>query len=81
MTYAFVKMEDREFLGRVVASLKPGGVVIVEQLNSGGTGKGPRNALFHSFSDLRVVHYEDAVATADWSLQPARIGRIVAEKE
>ena len=45
------------------------------------TGKGPANALFRSFQDLRVIHYEDVVDTAEWGLQKMRIGRIVAQKD
>jgi 2-polyprenyl-3-methyl-5-hydroxy-6-metoxy-1,4-benzoquinol methylase len=81
MTYAFVNMEDRGFLSRVRESLRPGGLVVVEQANSGGMGKGPANALFRSFENLRVVFYEDAVDTAEWSKQPTRLGRIVAQKD
>lgn len=81
LTYSFANMSDAGFLSRLRDSLKPGGIVLVEQLNSGGTGKGPANALFGSFKDLRVIHYEDAVGTAEWSGNKARIGRIVAQKD
>ncbi len=50
-------------------------------MNAGGTGKGPANALFRSFQDLRVIHYEDVVDTAEWGLQKMRIGRILAQKD
>jgi hypothetical protein len=56
-------------------------MVLVEQPNSGGTGKGPSNALFKSFQDLRVIFYEDTVDNAEWSKKPTRIGRIVAQKD
>jgi len=81
MTYSFVNMQDAQFLGRVRDSLRPGGVIVLEQMNSGGTGKGPANALLHSFEGLRVLHYEDAVDIAEWSHQPARLGRIAVQKE
>jgi 2-polyprenyl-3-methyl-5-hydroxy-6-metoxy-1,4-benzoquinol methylase len=81
MTYALADMEDAGFLRRIRESLKPGGILVVEQMNAGGTGKGPANALFRSFQDLRVVHYEDVVDTAEWGLQKMRIGRIVAERD
>jgi 2-polyprenyl-3-methyl-5-hydroxy-6-metoxy-1,4-benzoquinol methylase len=81
MTYAFTNMSDSGFLRRVCDSLKPGGIVLVEQLNSGSRAKGPANALFGSFENLRVLHYEDTLDTADWSMSEARIGRIVAQKE
>jgi 2-polyprenyl-3-methyl-5-hydroxy-6-metoxy-1,4-benzoquinol methylase len=81
MTYTLADMENAAFLRRVKDSLKPGGIVVVEQMNAGGTGKGPANALFQSFQDLRVIHYEDVVDTAEWGLQKMRIGRIVAQKD
>jgi 2-polyprenyl-3-methyl-5-hydroxy-6-metoxy-1,4-benzoquinol methylase len=81
MTYTLADMENAAFLRRVKDSLKSGGIVVVEQMNAGGTGKGPANALFRSFQDLRVIHYEDVVDTAEWGLQKMRIGRIVAQKD
>ncbi|MFB3825583.1 MAG: class I SAM-dependent methyltransferase [Bryobacteraceae bacterium] len=81
MTYAFVNMSDRAFLARVKESLRPGGLVLVEQPNSGGPGKGPANALFRSFEDLRVVFYEDILDKADWSKQSTRLGRLVAQRD
>ena len=51
MTYTLADMENAAFLLRVKDSLKPGGVVVVEQMNAGGTGKGPANALFRSFQE------------------------------
>jgi len=81
MTYTLADMENAAFLQRVKDSLRPGGIVVVEQMNAGGTGKGPANALFRSFQDLRVIHYEDVVDTAEWGLQKMRIGRIAAQKD
>jgi SAM-dependent methyltransferase len=46
MTYSFVNMQDSAFQQKIRESLRPGGIVLVEQANSGGTGKGPANALF-----------------------------------
>jgi SAM-dependent methyltransferase len=81
MTYSFVNMQDTAFQQKIRDSLRPNGIVLVEQGNSGGTGKGPANALFKSFQDLRVLHYEDIVETAEWGLMKQRLGRIVAQKE
>lgn len=81
MTYTLADMENAAFLRRVKDSLKPAGLIVVEQMNAGGTGKGPANALFRSFQDLRVIHYEDVVDTAEWGMQKMRIGRIVAQKD
>jgi len=81
MTYTLADMEDAAFLRRVKDSLKPGGTLVLEQMNAGGAGKGPANALFRSFQDLRVIHYEDVVDTAEWGLQKMRIGRIIVQKD
>jgi len=83
MIFPGVSMDDEGFLKRVRASLKPGGVLIVEQFNAPPIegAKGPPNALFKTFQDFRVLHYEDAVDTSDWGKTKARIGRIVAVKE
>ncbi|HEY1341781.1 MAG TPA: class I SAM-dependent methyltransferase [Bryobacteraceae bacterium] len=81
MTYTLADMENIAFLKRVKDSLKPGGIVMVEQMNAKETNKKPANALFRSFAGLRVIHYEDVVDTAEWGLQKMRIGRIVAQKD
>ena len=84
MTYCFASMSDAAFLRRVRESLKPEGIVLVEQFNapaSGGPVKGPANALLKSFEDLRILHYEDTAAIADWGGVQARIGRVAAQKD
>jgi 2-polyprenyl-3-methyl-5-hydroxy-6-metoxy-1,4-benzoquinol methylase len=81
MIYTLADMQDAGLLRRIRESLKPGGLIVVEQMNAGGTGKGPANALFRSFQDLRIIHYEDVVDTAEWGLQKMRLGRIVAQKD
>ena len=84
MAYAFTPMEDAKFLQRVRDSLKPGGLIVVEQFNASPdkpTNKGPANALFKSFEGLRVVHYEDTVDRSEWGAAMCRIGRVTAEKD
>jgi len=83
MTYSFVNLADETMVRKITDSLAPGGHIVVEQFNSPSTSgsKGPANALFNSFAHLRVVHYEDLVDTADWTKKPARLGRIVAQKD
>jgi len=84
MVFPMATIADQQYLGRVKKSLKKGGMVLVEQFNSPSSSgaKGPANALYQSFADMRVLHYEDTVGASDWGLvQKARIGRILAEKE
>ncbi len=83
MIYAFVPMSDAGFLRRLEESLKPGGVVLVEQFNANPESpgaKGPPNALLKSFERFRILHYEDKTAVGDWEPRPARLGRLLAEK-
>lgn len=81
MVFPGTSMED-EFVRKVKESLKPGGVVVVEQFNAppGPGSMGPANALFRSFEDFRVVRYEDLEDISDWGGMKARLGRIVAVK-
>lgn len=84
MAYAATNMEDQRFLQRVRDSLKPGGIVVVEQFNAAPdkpTNKGPANALFKSFEGLRVIDYADTVDRSEWGNALCRIGRITAEKD
>ena len=87
MTYSFAPMSDAAFLRRVKESLKPEGIVLVEQFNSASTSgaKGPANVLLKSFEDLRILQYEDTVATAEWGPARAetksRIGRVAAQRD
>jgi 2-polyprenyl-3-methyl-5-hydroxy-6-metoxy-1,4-benzoquinol methylase len=83
MTFSLASMEDKVFLRRVVDSVKPGGMLLVEQFNSapGPGSKGPANALFKTFEGMRVLYYEDVEDVSDWGKMRARIGRIVAQKE
>ncbi len=59
---------------KIAASLKPGGVVVVEGMQYGamGTGVGGAaygyrpNELLRAFDGLRVVFYEEAMAPPYW---------------
>jgi 2-polyprenyl-3-methyl-5-hydroxy-6-metoxy-1,4-benzoquinol methylase len=83
MTYALADMEDQAFLRRIQESLKPGGLVLVEQFNAAPVpgAKGPANALFKTFASYRVLHYEDVTGISEWGFKEARLGRILAQKE
>jgi 2-polyprenyl-3-methyl-5-hydroxy-6-metoxy-1,4-benzoquinol methylase len=83
MTYHFAPLHDPAFVKRVSDSLRPGGMVVVEQFNAppGPESKGPANALLNSFAALRAIHYEDAAGVSEWGGMKARIGRIAAIRE
>ncbi len=89
-------MYMHEYLNRnaakVVASLKPGGVLVVEGIhrdidknNLQGERYGYRNnELPKLFAALRVRYYEDTVAQADWDRsggKPVPVVRLLAVKE
>ena len=74
---------------RIVVSLKPGGMLIVEGIhrdvakaNLQGKAYGHRsNDLLKHFAKLRVKHYEDTMAKADWERsggKPVPIVRMLA---
>jgi SAM-dependent methyltransferase len=76
---------------KIMESLKPGGVLVVEgfhrDLNrpsvQGGYIGYRTNELLQAFQRLRVLHYQDTVASADWERngQQAPIVRFVATRE
>jgi SAM-dependent methyltransferase len=75
---------------KVIESLKPGGLVVVEGFHRDvgrrgllGDELGYRsNELLRAFDRLRVIHYEDAVGPADWrSGQLAPIVRFIGVLE
>ena len=74
-TFAFTNLSDAAYRKRVIDSLKPGGLLVIEGF------AGPRNSLFESFRDLRIVAYEDRDDIADWGMQKMRLTRLAAVKE
>ena len=91
-----VGMYMHEYLSRnaakVVASLKPGGLLVVEGIhrdigkaNLQGERYGYRdNELLKVFGALRIRHYEDTIAKADWDRSGGKlvpVVRLLAEKE
>ena len=78
---------------KVVASLKPGGILVVEGIHRDigktalATGEPygyQSNELPKVFGKLRVLHYQDTMAQADWDRsggKPVPVVRMVAVKE
>jgi SAM-dependent methyltransferase len=77
--------------GKIVASLKPGGMLVIEGFHrdintktvEGGSLGYETNELLKGFERLRVLYYEDTVAPADWSRGQPRspIVRLLARKD
>jgi len=62
---------------RVQVSLKPGGLVVVEGMQSWFGS----NGLLRTFVRLKILHYEDVVAPSDFfNRQAMRVARLSAEK-
>jgi hypothetical protein len=85
MSYTWVPLKE-PYVGRILESLKPGGVLVFEHLmDQSGSDRAagwlPRpNQLLEVFGSLRILRYEDLRAPADWSWRPERIARLVASK-
>ena len=76
-TYAFTNLSDPAYRKRLIDSLKPGGVLLIEGFGGGGE----KNLMIEGFKDLRVIYYEDRTDVADWSMQKARLTRIAVQKD
>jgi 2-polyprenyl-3-methyl-5-hydroxy-6-metoxy-1,4-benzoquinol methylase len=77
-TFAFTDLSDAAYRKRVVDSLKPGGVLVIEGFGD-PSGKS-KNNLLGLFRELRVLSYENRPDIADWSLKKAPLERMVAQK-
>ncbi len=75
-TFAFTNLSDAAYRKRVLDSLKPGGLLVIE-----GFGGGPPNEMLRAFEGLRVVYYEDRDDVADWGMQKMRMARLAAQKD
>ena len=79
----------RDIADRVVAALKPGGIVVIEGFHRDVTKQRPvgggvvfdSNELLTLFSKLRVLRYEDADATSDFGGAGSRAVRLCAMKD
>jgi hypothetical protein len=78
--------------GKVIDSLKPGGLLVVEGIHrdvNKGNLQGEKyghftNELPKVFARLRIRHYEDTTAKADWERsggKPVPVVRLLAVKE
>src|SRR5262245_11658738 len=74
---------------KVIESLKPGGLVVVEGFHRDVKRRGllgdelgyRSNELLRAFDRLRVIHYEDTVGAADWGSARSPIVRFIGVRE
>ena len=62
---------------KVVGSLKPGGIVVME---CGSEFNNSRNAMLHLFDSLEIVHYEVVRDKGDFGRRETDVMRLVARK-
>lgn len=86
MSYAWVPIDDPAFVKRLLAGLRPAGLLVFEHYlvnKSGGVPGAPKpNELLRLFgNDLRILRYEDIETVSDWANQSkARVARLLASK-
>lgn len=76
-TFAFSNLDDAGYRKRIIDSLKPGGILLIEGFGGGSE----KNHYIEMFKDLRVVYFEDRDDIADWGMQKSRITRIAVRKD
>jgi len=88
MILSWAPVSDPEFVARLNASLRPGGVVVFEHVLE--TEKQsfpayvqglPPNALLVHFKDFHILKYEEGVWLGDWGGPPAELVRMIARKK
>jgi SAM-dependent methyltransferase len=78
-TFAFTNLADDAYRKRVIDSLKPGGLLVIEGFGDPGR-RDLKSPLLEGFKELRIVSYESRDEVADWGLQKMRLERVAAEK-
>ena len=78
-TFAFTNLADEAYRKRVIESLKPGGLLVIEGFGN-PRPRELRSELLESFKDLRLVAYESRDEIADWGMQKMRLERMAAER-
>jgi predicted O-methyltransferase YrrM len=87
MIFAWAPIDEPAFVERVRASLKPGGLVILENFVS--TPERPRPPMVRAlppggtraaFAGFEIVSYEELTGTGDWGGPDSDLVRMVARK-
>ena len=86
MTYALVPVTDVDFAARLVESLRPGGLIVIESFAT--LPDRPirpveidSDRLRDAYSGLQVLRFEDTVDVGDWTDESAPIVRMAAIKD
>lgn len=87
ITYEPVPVTRADYVARLHASLRPGGLIVIESFASDVKTPGRRPVdidpaeLKQAFGGLIIHRFEDTVANADWGEQLVRLARLIAEKK
>jgi 2-polyprenyl-3-methyl-5-hydroxy-6-metoxy-1,4-benzoquinol methylase len=88
MILSWAPVSDPEFVAKLYASLRPGGVLVFEHVLE--TEKQsfpayvnglPPNALLAHFKEFHIQKYEEGVWLGDWGGPPAELVRMIARKK
>ncbi len=81
LTYSWAPFDRPEFMRRIFDSLKPGGLVLVEDnegsLHARGAGINPP---LRWFEGMRILRYEQAPSGGDWGNPKNSVYRLLAQK-
>jgi len=89
ITYEPAPVVAKEYVQKLAAALRPGGLVVIESFASDAGAKqrrpvdiDPQEMLrtFSTLPDFRILHFEDVVGTPEWTRDKTRLTRLVAEK-
>ncbi|MBI4889219.1 MAG: class I SAM-dependent methyltransferase [Acidobacteria bacterium] len=84
MTYAWIPLRE-PILQRIIRSLRPGGILLFEQMleTSGGEHAAPwlprRQEVLKLFAALKTLQHEELTARPDWSWRPEPLVRYLGE--
>ena len=83
-SYAWAPLLAPEFVNRVRESMKPGGLVLIEQPAEEPAGSRDPidevNALLKAWGGFRILRHEDTLGQWDWRIRKARVLRLLAQK-
>jgi predicted O-methyltransferase YrrM len=86
ITYEPAPLTSPGYVERLCEALRPNGLVVIESFASDATAaiRKPVDIdpaeLLRSSSAFRILHFEDVVATPEWTKQKTRLARLVAQK-
>jgi 2-polyprenyl-3-methyl-5-hydroxy-6-metoxy-1,4-benzoquinol methylase len=88
MILSWAPVSDPDFVARLNASLRPGGILVFEHVLAtekqsfpANVHALPPNALLSHFKDFHIQKYEEGVWLGDWGGPPAELVRMIAQRK